>query len=637
MSTFYDARLPLSENFGINSSYQFKTTIQEVWDGRERRFVNWEGAIARFEISADLIIKGSSMHPSIPLSDLNSLISFHEAVQGRYLYFRVRDPVDYQATKDILNIFDNGAIVAFTQGVLSDNGDGSFQFHKKYGVVGDNGEIYEVFRPITRPSFSQVFDSSGVEVPGDDLGNGKFIPSAGVPFTWEGEFDVPVRFENDSISWKLEGAVSEDNEYLFSIDSISLIEVSEVAFSYIPSSFPDFINHSIRSDFLIGGSFSPSFSTLISKNDAGFERRDKTRDNSKLVFSSGEREDLNEEDIIYLLSLFRCSRGSAFAFYDDDSLGMVGSPFPARFDDDTLSISFNGFNPFTYPSFVFASSFSLRQVFSTGDSVYTKTRCWFIKSTPPIAVTCFNRPLFIDGVLYSPSGGFDPTELVSNNEASVDSMEFSSFFDIVELNSFANGSLQGVSFDRFVFDFNSLDSFYEILNGTLGKRSSSNRIFSIEGRSLSQKLQQKRIFQTSSLCWKIFGSQGPGLCNADISSFTFSGQIISVSDFSITASIPGSESFEDDFFAEGKIKFDSFSLDIRASSNSSGEWVITFWERPVALISDGVPFEIIAGCNKTRAHCQYKFDNFHNFGGEPSLPGNNQYIAGPLNSTNLDD
>lgn len=640
-----DQRLPLTESFGTTAHYQFKTYIQELRDGRETRIVNWNNAIAKFEINAKYVVKGLS-NPVVTASELNDLISFHQQVRGRWESFRFKDYNDFQAFAYPRQVFLDEVEVARVQGVLGDNGDGTYQLAKSYTIVQD-GVLYTVHRPITRPVISDIelFDSSANPVTGTVQTNGKVVSSSS-PALWRGTFDVPVRFEQDEISYQFQSHLPSTGEILFSIDSISLVEVRE-PFGAIPGSSYVSSDHLGLFDFPFQSNVSPSFETLLTKSDSGYESRDSTRTDSRISLELAERDDYSEDDIQYLICLFRYCRGSGVPFYVPDRFQIKGeSPLFVRFENDTLSISFTGYNPYAIPSYFYSCSFSVYELLPQ-DSFYFLARCWKIEknSGTLIGFTTLDSPLFIDALSYW-SIGFDPTEIVANNEASVDSSEFSSFFDVsgISLVDMHSGEYAGAFYTRFIYDFSTATTLYTELNGFLGKRTSTDRVYQIEGRSLSQKLQQKREFKTRSLCWKQLGSQGPGQCKVDLNLYTYTGLISSVTDLItfVTSPISGSGSLSPDFFAEGKVIINTgvnagYTFDIKRSSVSSESWTITLWEAPYLSLEVGSEIQLVAGCNKTRVHCQKKFNNFHNFGGEPSLPGNNQYIAGALNSTNLDD
>lgn len=49
--------------------------------------------------------------------------------------------------------------------------------------------------------------------------------------------------------------------------------------------------------------------------------------------------------------------------------------------------------------------------------------------------------------------------------------------------------------------------------------------------------------------------------------------------------------------------------------------VITLWEPMPYAIQAGDSVQLMAGCNKTKNHCQNKWHNYQNFGGFPDIPG----------------
>jgi uncharacterized protein (TIGR02217 family) len=171
-------RFPDSISYGSSGGPSYSTDIVTVSDGSETRNINW--AYPRHSYNVAFGIRNQSY--------LNNLISFFNSVQGKKYGFRYKDWNDYTGTN---------------QSVI-DNGDGTFQIVKSY-----SGTI----RKITKLVSGTVTVSGGGTI---DYDTGIITGGTGGTATFE--FDVPVRFDTDSLSIVLE-------MYLHGTTDVPLIEV----------------------------------------------------------------------------------------------------------------------------------------------------------------------------------------------------------------------------------------------------------------------------------------------------------------------------------------------------------------------------------------------------------------------------
>ena len=183
MGGFHDVRFPDAIARGATGGPGFDTTVIATVSGIERRNVNWSAARGRWDV-------GSGVRSR---EDLEALIAFFRARQGRAHGFRFRDWSDYRAVASPLGVGDGA-----TRG---------FQLVKWY-VSGPT----EVARVLTRPVAGQVTVyrdgapvAAGVTV---DTATGVVTfataPAAGVAVAADVDFDVPVRFDTDHMALSLD-------------------------------------------------------------------------------------------------------------------------------------------------------------------------------------------------------------------------------------------------------------------------------------------------------------------------------------------------------------------------------------------------------------------------------------------------
>ena len=198
--SFSDIRFPESIAYGSNGGPAFSTDIVTTESGHERRNSNWSVARARYNVAHGVKTK----------AQMDELIAFFRARKGRAYGFRFKDWSDYRGTSEQLGIGDGNTT--------------SFQLVKHYVSGGDTH-----IRRITRPSsdnfilyINSIEQSSGYSI---DTSTGVITfdssPTIADIITADFEFDVPVRFDTDSMESSL------DAHGIHSWANISLIEIRE--------------------------------------------------------------------------------------------------------------------------------------------------------------------------------------------------------------------------------------------------------------------------------------------------------------------------------------------------------------------------------------------------------------------------
>lgn len=206
---FHDVRFPEKISRGARGGPRRRTQIVELYSGREERNASWANSRREYDVSFGIRSN----------DQLQEVIAFFEARNGRLYAFRFKDWTDYKSA------LPSKAITPLDQQLgTSDGTQTEFQLRKLYGT-----EALGYWRTITKP----VADNIRIAVNGltqasgwtADLATGRIsfdsAPTAGAVITAGFEFDVPCRFNTDSID------VTLDLERLGSITSIPLIEVRD--------------------------------------------------------------------------------------------------------------------------------------------------------------------------------------------------------------------------------------------------------------------------------------------------------------------------------------------------------------------------------------------------------------------------
>jgi uncharacterized protein (TIGR02217 family) len=204
---FHEVRFPDTISRGARGGPERRTQIVELASGDEERNASWANSRRRYDVSYGIR----------RADDLAAVVAFFEARNGRLHGFRFRDWSDYKSglPSNVPSPLDQPI----------GTGDGTttaFELVKRY-TSGAQGWTRTITKPVAdsvRVAVNGVEQSTGWSV---DTTTGLVTfaapPGAGVSVTAGFEFDVPVRFDSDTLD------VTLDIERLGSITSIPLVEL----------------------------------------------------------------------------------------------------------------------------------------------------------------------------------------------------------------------------------------------------------------------------------------------------------------------------------------------------------------------------------------------------------------------------
>jgi uncharacterized protein (TIGR02217 family) len=186
---FHEVRFPASLSFGSVGGPERKTEIVTLANGFEERNTPWQHSRRRYDAGLGLR----------SLNDVETLIAFFEARAGQLHGFRWKDWSDYKSCAPLSTPTPEDQLIGIGDGVTT-----VFQLQKTY-LSG----LQSYTRPITKPVLGTIL----VAVAGDpkveslefsinvETGQVTFVlaPDLGTRVTAGFEFDVPVRFDADSI------------------------------------------------------------------------------------------------------------------------------------------------------------------------------------------------------------------------------------------------------------------------------------------------------------------------------------------------------------------------------------------------------------------------------------------------------
>ncbi|MGR3464716.1 phage distal tail protein, Rcc01695 family [Limimaricola sp.] len=187
---FHDVRFPAALSFGASGGPERRTEIVTLANGFEERNTPWAQSRRRYDAGLGLRA----------IEDVEAVLGFFEARRGPLHGFRWKDWLDWRSAPA------DRPIGALDQQIgLGDDATTGFMLLKRYG---DGPDPY--LRPIAKP----VAGSVRIAVDGDPLAEGAGVsvdhatglvrfdlpPAVGAVITAGFEFDVPVRFDTETLT-----------------------------------------------------------------------------------------------------------------------------------------------------------------------------------------------------------------------------------------------------------------------------------------------------------------------------------------------------------------------------------------------------------------------------------------------------
>jgi len=194
VQAFDDVLFPLALGAEAEVSPGFSTAIVTSAGGHEARNASWAEARAKYDVGPGVRSE----------ADIATLLAFYRARMGPARGFRLRDPFDWQGTDESLGTGD-GTTARFA--LLRHYGDMARRITRPVA-----GSVTVTLDDVATTAFS-VIDGGFVEL--------DVAPAASVAVAARFEFDVPVRFAEDSLS------VSRATFLAGAAPNVPLIEIRE--------------------------------------------------------------------------------------------------------------------------------------------------------------------------------------------------------------------------------------------------------------------------------------------------------------------------------------------------------------------------------------------------------------------------
>ncbi|MDB5658088.1 MAG: glycoside hydrolase family 24 [Cypionkella sp.] len=204
---FHEIRFPDNISRGARGGPERRTQVVELASGDEERNASWANSRRRYDVAYGIR----------RADDLAAVVGFFEARNARLYGFRYKDWADYKSSMPSQSITPTDQQIGTGTGSLK-----TFQLAKRY-TSGAQTWVRTIAKPVTgtvRVALGTVEQMSGWTL---DATTGAVTfttaPGSGAIIRAGFEFDVPVRFDSDSLD------VTLDVERLGSITSIPLLEI----------------------------------------------------------------------------------------------------------------------------------------------------------------------------------------------------------------------------------------------------------------------------------------------------------------------------------------------------------------------------------------------------------------------------
>ncbi|WP_116133714.1 DUF2460 domain-containing protein [Tropicimonas sp. IMCC34043] len=187
--SFHEVRFPAALSFGSSGGPSRRTDIVALANGFEERNTTWAHSRRKYDAGVG----------ARSLDDIHTLIAFFEARMGQLYGFRWKDWADFKSCKPSETVGPLDQTIGVGDGTATE-----FQLTKSY-VSGGAAYVRPIRKPVAETvrvalDATEVAEGSGWELdPATGLVRFSVAPADGVIVTAGFEFDVPVRFDTDTI------------------------------------------------------------------------------------------------------------------------------------------------------------------------------------------------------------------------------------------------------------------------------------------------------------------------------------------------------------------------------------------------------------------------------------------------------
>jgi uncharacterized phage protein (TIGR02218 family) len=262
----------------------------------------------------------------------------------------------------------------------------------------------------------------------------------------------------------------------------------------------------------------------------------------------------------------------------------------------------------------------------------TLALCWRILRRDGVVMgfTNHDRDLTFGGITHHAASGFDvaSAQRLLGLAQSDMSMIGALVSDGLTQEDLLAGRYDQAGIETWLVDWSAPEAHVLIDCGSIGQIDIYDHGFKADIRSILDQLTQPqgRLFQAHCAA-----DLGDGRCTValDDPAFTVTTSVNSTDGVSRFTTAAGA--YAPDWFSRGVVQFASGQnigarMEIKSHEVTGTTATITLWQAMARLIQSGDRVVLKAGCDKSPAQCQSRFNNIVNFRGFPLMPGNDLLI-----------
>lgn len=271
--------------------------------------------------------------------------------------------------------------------------------------------------------------------------------------------------------------------------------------------------------------------------------------------------------------------------------------------------------------------------------VTTVCRAWALTRSDGMVLgfTDHDRALSFDGVDFNASTGMTARALEQTTGLSVDNSEAVGALSDVAIRDVdvRAGLFDGARVQAWHVNWRNVLERRLVFRGRLGEIERQGPGFRAELRGLTDQLNQAqgRVYQRP--CAAVLGD---GDCRFDTGAAGFSvdADVVSVAN-GVELRLPGQSGLADGWFQNGRLTVLTGAAAgavgvIKRDQDVAGQRLVEVWEILSPAFAPGDRVRLEAGCDKTAGTCRAKFNNFLNFRGFPTIPGEDWLVSYPVTS-----
>lgn len=266
----------------------------------------------------------------------------------------------------------------------------------------------------------------------------------------------------------------------------------------------------------------------------------------------------------------------------------------------------------------------------------TICRCWAVRRRDGVTLgfTDHDEDLAFDDIVFRADTGMTARAFQQSTGLSVDNSEAVGALsdDAIRDADIEAGRFDDASVTMWLVNWRKPDERSIRFSGTIGEIVRSGESFRAELRGLTENLNKPQGLVYQRTCSAVLGDHR---CRVDLDQSQFCAVVdIDRVDDGKTFTFRSFPSFEGGWFERGVLTVvdgagAGLSGHIKVDRTTGAGRRIVLWQAIQANLTQGDTIRLTAGCDKRAESCKAKFDNFSNFRGFPSIPGEDWLMAYP--------